>query len=319
MTEGSEDDTREVSPAASPPAQPTPPRAIGVGDSVGPYRVLEELGRGGMGVVFAAHDPRLDRRVAIKLVYARRSQPKAAARMLREGKALARLSHPNVVPVFDVGVIGDAATQVFIAMELVEGQTLSRWLKSGPSWSAVLDVLVQCAHGLAAAHTEGLVHRDFKPANVMIGEDGRARVLDFGLARADETVSRPTDPESEGDRSEPSPRLRHETGSDSSSASRSGSHSAEAPLTDAGAVMGTPPYMAPEQHVGGHLDARTDQFAWCVTAYEALFGVKPFVGDRAMALYEAKLGRNRTPPESSAQAPRWLLAIIERGPRAQCR
>ena len=165
---------------AAPPAAPR--RALPVlerGTIVGRYVILDKLGVGGMGVVYRAYDPDLDRRVALKLV--RTVSDDATARLIREAQALAKVSHPNIVQIFDVGVFDET---VFIAMELVEGQTLSKWNReTKPTWRALLAQLIEAGRGLAAAHAAGLVHRDFKPQNAIVGADGRVRVLDFGVAR----------------------------------------------------------------------------------------------------------------------------------------
>ena len=178
-----------------------------------------------MGLVYSAYDPELDRRVALKLLRAHRRRTAAEPRLLREAQALARLNHPNVVAVHDVGV---HEGQVFVAMELVAGQTLREWVRArdaGRSWSEIVGVFEAAARGLEAAHREGMVHRDFKPENVMIGDDGRTRVMDFGLARsAGASDSRP----SASDSSHGSPPERADPG-----------------LTKAGALLGTPAYMAP--------------------------------------------------------------------------
>src|SRR6185312_8785201 len=150
------------------------------GDRIGRYVILSSLGKGGMSVVFLAYDPELDRKVALKLMRVNMLGEKGRLRLQREAQALAKLSHPNVVPVYDAGTVGD---QAFVAMEFVEGKTLRKWLKDGHDWREVLAVMMDAGRGLAAAHAAGLVHRDFKPDNVLMGEDGRVRVLDFGLAR----------------------------------------------------------------------------------------------------------------------------------------
>ena len=173
--------TVETVTAAAPTPEPLPGAELERGRTIDRYVVIEQLGRGGMGVVYRAYDPELDRSVAIKVLRAARTD-QARARLLREAQALARLTHPNVVAVHDAGTFGD---EVFIATELVDGTTLKAWLREKPrTRREILAVLVAAGDGLDGAHRAGLVHRDFKPDNVMIGKDGRARVLDFGLARA---------------------------------------------------------------------------------------------------------------------------------------
>jgi serine/threonine protein kinase len=167
-------DRTEATPSRAPEAQLRP------GEQVGRYIVLSTLGSGGMSVVFLAYDPELDRKVALKLMRSGGLGTLGRARLQREAQALARLSHPNVVPVYDVGQHGD---ETFMAMEHVEGETLRRWLKQPRTWREIVAVLVEAGRGLAAAHAAGIVHRDFKPDNVLIGKDGRVRVVDFGLAR----------------------------------------------------------------------------------------------------------------------------------------
>ncbi|HYH99034.1 serine/threonine-protein kinase [Hyalangium sp.] len=234
------------------------------GTELGRYVVLERIGMGGMGMVFAAHDPELDRKVALKLLRSDWNEGpgavEARARLWREAQALARLSHPHVVSVHDVGMHGG---RLFIAMDFVEGTTLSRWLRAAPRrWAEVLDCFVQAGRGLAAAHAGGLVHRDFKPDNVLVGQDGRVRVTDFGLARL-------------------SQRLPEEGlgGTSPGAASQA--------MTQQGTLMGTPAYMAPEQLEGQASDARSDQFSFCVALYEGLYGERPFTGDSLAALVRA--------------------------------
>jgi serine/threonine protein kinase/tetratricopeptide (TPR) repeat protein len=216
------------------------------GDRVDRYVILELVGEGSMGRVFAAYDPVLDRKVALKLLRSLDDRPDARARLLREAKALAKVAHPNLVGVHDAGELN---TDVFIAMEFVEGQTLRQWLRGSPSRPRVLDAFVQSAQGLLAAHDAGLVHRDFKPDNVLVGRDGRVRVSDFGLARvaAELTPTQPVEPAEQTQ-----------------------------PLTASRALVGTPAYMAPEQLRGEPADARSDQFAFAVALYEALDGSRPF-------------------------------------------
>jgi eukaryotic-like serine/threonine-protein kinase len=258
------------------------------GDQVGRYVVLDRLGAGGMGQVHIARDPDLDRRVALKLVRDRKGEPggsDAQARLLREAQAMARLAHPNVVAIHDVGTLGD---RVFMAMELVEGVTLGEWLTAAPrEAAAILAVFVQAGRGLAAAHAAGIVHRDFKPANVLVGHDGRVRVTDFGLARARR------DPEVVADlgRAPTLVGLRTETG----------------------AVLGTPLYMAPEQHRGDPIDARTDQFAFCVALYEALHRQRPFRGATADELAAEVLAGHLVPPPASSRVPDRASRAVARG------
>ena len=171
------------------PSSPTPER-------VGRYVILSMLGEGGMGVVLEAFDPELDRRVAIKLLHPLRGSVNASRRLLREAQVMARLSHPNVVQVHDAGELG---TSVFVAMELVRGQTMRAWMRATkPHWREVVAKFIEAGRGLAAAHDAGIVHRDFKPDNMLIGADGRVRVADFGLAN----VAFSRDPEA----ADPAPR-----------------------------------------------------------------------------------------------------------------
>ena len=234
--------------------------------TLGRYELRRRLGAGGMGVVHAAWDPQLGREVALKVMSARATSKAEReawlARLAREAQAMARISHPEVVEVYDVGRQDD---QVFFAMELVEGTTLDRWLTRAPrTTEQILDVFDRIAAGVAAAHRAGLLHRDLKPQNVLIGDDGRVRVADFGLARAIETMSSPTSAdESSAPASAVGPTA--VTGA----ADREGS-------TDAGAVVGTPAYMSPEQYTGANVDVRTDVYAFCVSLFVALFGALPF-------------------------------------------
>ncbi|MCX4242593.1 protein kinase domain-containing protein [Paraliomyxa miuraensis] len=266
---------------------------------MGRFTVLHEIARGGMGVVFEALDERLDRKVAIKLLHGRAGETEHAhERMIREARAMAKLSHPNVVQVHEVG---DYAGRIFVAMEYVQGRTLRQWLEDAPrSWKDVLEIFRLAGQGLAAAHRAGIVHRDFKPENVIVSSDGRVKVLDFGLAcwqgqvaSEDAAVSaeRPVVPRSP---------------------ERSGRGS-QASLTKTGSIMGTPAYMSPEQHKGHPADARSDQFSFCVALYEALYGTRPFEGDSHGAVAKAILeGEPRSPP-TDIQVPRWLHRILMRG------
>ncbi|MCX4242572.1 tetratricopeptide repeat-containing serine/threonine-protein kinase [Paraliomyxa miuraensis] len=271
-----------------------PPRTQTVGSlplgfTVGRYVVLSKLGAGGMGVVYAAHDPELDRKVAVKLMRARGSPERIARgheRLLAEAQALARLSDPHVVTVHDVG---EHDGQVFVAMEFVEGRTLAAWLRQARrSWPEVLEVMLQAGRGIVAAHARELVHCDFKPDNVMLGDDGRVRVMDFGLVQA---ASGPKTEDGSG-----TPR--------------------ELPAIDpsrarAHGLVGTPAYMAPEQHMGGRGTMASDQYSFCVTAWEAFHGCRPFVGETLPALVGNILeGAIREP---ATRVPKWLRRTIERG------
>jgi len=251
------------------------------------YRLLRPLGSGGMSVVYAAHDPVLGRDVALKVLRAeaRGSGGQLATRdqrLLREARLMARLTHPNVVAVHDVGVHDD---RVFVAMELVDGVTLAEWLRTPRRRTEVLRVFVEAARGVDAAHRAGVLHRDFKPENVLVGADGRARVTDFGLARSRELLS--------GAAAAPMP--------------------AVFDLTVSGAVLGTPGYMSPEQFRGEPATPKSDQFSFCVTLWEALYGARPFTGRTYEQLKEAVTTGRIEPAVTRARVPRWLRAALARG------
>ena len=300
-------------------AAPLPP-----GHKLGRYMVLEVLGRGGMGIVYAAYDPQLDRRVALKLLRTSGERAKRhTQRLLREAQAMARLSHPNVIAVHDVGTFEG---EVFLAMEFVEGGTLGEWIEEGArSWTEVREAYVQAGRGLAAAHAAGLVHRDFKPDNVLIDREGRVRVTDFGLARADDNLLAASDPSlrkaalvstGKSGSVEVVPR---DTGPDEPDESRSGdaSISQGSPLalriTQAGARLGTPGYMAPEQHVGDPATAPSDQFSFCVALYEGFFGRAPFAGSTLLELtHNVLAGKVRDFPRDTA-VPAPIRRAILRG------
>jgi tetratricopeptide (TPR) repeat protein len=281
--------------AESPTGDPAPvPAALARGTTLGRYVVLERRGAGGMGVVYAAYDTELERKVALKLLHPGGPETLpglARARLLREAQAAARLDHPNVVTVFDVGTLG---SRVFLTMEYVDGQTLAHWRRAAPPWRQVLDAYLQAGEGLAAAHAAGLVHRDFKPENVLIDTRGRVRVTDFGLARAEAPASRP-----EG--TVPPPAQGTSGG-----------------LTDTGGLAGTPAYMSPEQLAGRIADPRSDQYAFCVSLYEALYQERPFDSAAGFeALREAVLrGEVRAPP-SPHRVPAWLRKVVLRGLRRE--
>ena len=260
------------------------------GDTIGRYIVLRRLGAGGMGVVYAAYDPQLDRKVALKLLRTGTGlgEAQARARLVREAQAIAQLSHPNVVAVYDVGTA--ASDEVYVAMEFVEGDTLTQWLTRWPrTWREVIEIFREAGRGLAAAHARGLLHRDFKPDNVLVGADGRVRVTDFGLARS--LVTGPHEDSFVG----------------------MGPHIAalRVTLTATGAVMGTPRYMAPEQLAGGDVGAAGDQFSFCVALYEALFGCHPIAGDTAAKMLDEG-ARAQSPPDDK-DVPAWIAPILLRG------
>ncbi len=278
------------------------------GTTVGRYVILDVVGSGGMGVVYSAFDPELDRKVALKLLRPEArvdaGSERARDRLLREAQAMARLSHPNVLPVFDVGTY---RSSVFVALEFVDGETLRAWIdRTKPPWSKALPVMISAARGLAAAHAEGLVHRDFKPENVLIGRRGDVRVMDFGLARNADEV--PAERELE---------LEFELDVDSGGSTRTDGHAPVVDdalqLTRSGFVLGTPAYMAPEQHRGGPVDARADQFAYCVTLYQAVYGERPFAGRLASELVAAAVARAVRPPPRGLSVPWWLRRAILRG------
>ncbi|MBZ4417297.1 serine/threonine-protein kinase [Myxococcus sp. RHSTA-1-4] len=256
------------------------------------YTVLNLLGHGGFGLVVSAYDVRLNRRVALKLlrpVWSLDEDDAGQVRLLREAQAMAQLNHPNVVHVYDSGRLEDDS--VFIAMEYVEGRTLQQWLKQQPRpWREVLKAFLEAGRGLAAAHDAGLVHRDFKPENVLVGEDGRVRVTDFGLAQA-----------AHGSEAAPeaAPRPLPRTWTE--------------PLTESGKVVGTPRYMAPEQLQGRAVDARSDLYAFCVALYEGLYGARPFAGDTFGAILDARLDERIIPPPPESEVPAWVARATLRG------
>lgn len=259
--------------------------------TLGRYHIERVVGIGGMGVVYAGHDPELDRKVAIKLLLpdAHVDPDILRSRLKREAQAMARLSHPNVISVYDVGSSGD---QVFIVMELVDGSTLGEWLHAGArSWREVLGVFLAAGAGLDAAHRAGIIHRDFKPDNVLVSRTRRICVTDFGLAHRIEDA---------GDPRQAIPPLAPQV-------------TAAVPN---GLLIGTPAYMAPEQIRGEPTDHRTDLFSFCVALYEALYGTRPFAGDNLDDLLAAIETSRLEPPRR--RAPCWMRRTIEHGlrPRA---
>jgi tetratricopeptide (TPR) repeat protein/tRNA A-37 threonylcarbamoyl transferase component Bud32 len=259
---------------------------LDVGHAAGRYLVLGTLGTGAMGTVYRAYDPQLQREVALKRLRPGAADDRAAARLLREARAMARLSHPNVVAVYDVVAEDDGVT---LAMECVEGGTLSDWLEEARDCAAVLAVMRDAGRGLAAAHRAGLVHRDFKPGNVLIASDGAVKVTDFGLVKA------------RGDLGPGSA----EAGDDEVLGAPDGD------LTGHGTVVGTPRYMAPEQARGGVADARSDQYSFCVSLWRALAGKAPFQGgDEAL-----QAAKHRGPPAlpRAVRVSTRVARAIERG------
>ena len=274
-----------------------PSVSVDRGAAIGRYTILDLLGAGAMGVVYTAYDPKLDRRVALKLLRIPREDngTQLVARLIREAQALAKLNHPNVVTIHDCDTLGE---HVYLAMELVEGTNLSRWLRDKERSAAeILECFRQAGRGLGAAHQVGLVHRDFKPDNVLIGDDGRIRVADFGIARnADE------DPLAGPSRiAEMVADLEEEA------------ESSTARLTQTGAVVGTPSYMSPEQHLGTRVDARCDQFAFAVALYEALYGAHPFANKSYLDLRRRVLTGDLDLPPSRSDVPATVRAAILRG------
>jgi len=284
--------------------------ALSAGATIGRYRVIEIVGIGGMGIVYAADDPELQRRVAVKVLRTSGHVDADAhsQRLLREARALAKLSHPNVIPVYDVGTWND---RVFVAMEFVDGWTLGKWLALRPrTWATVGPVLLAAGRGLAAAHEAGFVHRDLKPDNILVSRSGRVFVTDFGLARwAEATTVEPSVAPLQGWT------LTHPT-----TGSRPGSEADSrtqpepfATLTRSGAFVGTPAYMAPEQFTAEPVGPAADQFAFCVVLWEALFGKRPFEGRTLGALAHAVCEADPPAFPSGVQVPRPVKAALLRG------
>ena len=269
------------------------------GDSVGRYLVIDELGRGGMGVVYAAFDPELNRKVAIKLLRpeGHRDDDAARARLIREARALARVVHPATIAVHDVGTVGD---QVYITMELIDGVTLGAWCQADRrTWREILAAYCAAGRGLAAAHAAGLVHRDFKPSNVLVARDGRVVVVDFGLAA-------PLGQDS--GESELAPLLAA-AGSDPGDGGDPGADA----LTATGVAIGTPAYMSPEQTRAEQADARSDQFSFCVALHEALAGASPFAAGSPVESIRARRDGRVGPWPADSRVPRRVRRALRRG------
>jgi len=301
-------DATLLGPSAA-PSLPAPGRApspgLAAGERLGRYEIERKVGAGGMGEVYAAHDPQLDRRVAIKVLPATYRTADSAARLVREAQALAKLTHPNVVAVHDAGEVDG---RVFLAMQFVEGTTLGEHLARHALPAAdIVALFVAAGRGLAAAHAAGLVHRDFKPGNVLIDAAGHVAVTDFGLARAADELAA-------AERLVPRVATAAHT-----PPPRSARSSLDSNVTQAGALIGTPAYMAPEQHHGERGSARSDQFAFCVALWEALFRTHPFVPpghDAVTSPFEythlITAGALVTPAAGHA-VPRRVIAALTRG------
>ncbi len=266
--------TFSAAPADDRPAN----RVFQIGSQISRYVIVGELGAGGMGRVYRAYDPDLDRAVAIKILHPRANRLDHL-RLVREAQAIARVNHPNVVSVYDVGVDDRL---VFVAMQLISGVTLKEWLRHKPTQAEVLAIFEQAGSALAAAHATGIIHRDFKPSNVMIDREGVARVVDFGLALAI---------------SEEGTTLREVR-----AALAHGAGELDERITETGCTLGTRGYIAPELFGGGEADARTDQYSFSVSLFQALTGGLPAAGARSAS---ESLHR--------AHVPRWLVELVVRG------
>ena len=276
--------TATAPPSGSESTQPiaavTPPQ-----QELGRYRIERILGTGGMGIVYCAYDPDLERRVALKVLPDGARSLEARERLLREARAMARLNHPNVTSVFEVG---SAGKHDYVAMELVDGTTLAEWLRAGKrSVRDVLGAFLGAGSGLAAAHAAGLMHRDFKPHNVLRHHDGHVEVTDFGLAR--DVASEIEEPAAPPVRNTPTPLEG---------------------LTATGSIVGTPAYMAPEQWLGGEVGPAADQFAFCVALWEALAGARPYGG--SLEEMREKIIRGPAALDFSV-IPRALRDLLRRG------
>lgn len=262
-------------------------------EAFGRFTALRVLGSGAMGTVYSAYDERLDRLVAIKVAHGdSRGRAERALRLGREAQALARLSHPNIVQLYESG---DCPTGLFLVLEYLPGSSLRAWVGAAPrSWREVLDAFVAAGRGLAAVHAQGMVHRDFKADNVIVGPDGRIRLVDFGLACSGHGV-RGGKPRDEG------------------GARGAEGRAFDVRVTAAGATLGTPAYMSPEQYQGQDVDGRADQFSFCAALYEALYRQRPFAGATVLAIEdEVSAGRLQPPPRDSA-VPAWIHRALVRG------
>lgn len=320
--------------------------------AIGRYRITRKIGEGGMGVVYAGFDPELQRDVAVKLIRKgqfRGNLEQASERLRREAQITAQLAHPNVVTIYDVGESEDG---VYIAMEHVDGPSLARWIRQDArTWREVVSMFFGAGRGLAAAHDAGLIHRDFKPSNVLVG-DRRARVVDFGLAHDGPVPSRPVCPTADVLSTAPGDSARGRvddlftTSSGTTTMSASGDVSVtistlgislddvestltgdgltvtsagdepvtvEGSVTSTGHFVGTPAYMAAEQFLGADADARSDQFSFCVSLYEGLYGERPFAGKTASEIARNVVAGDVLEAPSRARVPGWLRNILLRG------
>ena len=267
------------------------------GERVGRYVILGKLGAGGMGVVYSAYDPQLDRKVALKVLHPHRDPAgtEGRQRLIREAQAMAKLAHPNVAAVHDVG---EHEHGIFVAMEFIDGETLRDWLDAGGrTHQQILEVFIEAGRGLWAAHQAQLLHRDFKPENVMVGSEGRVRVLDFGLVR---------------------PLEGHESASlRPPELERLNLDGTATTQTRVGEIMGTPAYMSPEQLMRAPLDARSDQFSFCISLYEALYHQRPFTGSSYEELMMNIIAGDITEPPRRTAVPGWLRRVLLTGLRPE--